>query len=52
MQQFFLGTHHPHWLGQVEVPLFVSRHALLWREAALAAIERGKRQQLSLRGVA
>ena len=25
---FFLGTHHPHWLRTVEVPLFVSRRAL------------------------
>jgi hypothetical protein len=25
---FYLGTHHPHWLGQTDVPLFVSRRAL------------------------
>jgi hypothetical protein len=25
---FFLGTHRPHWLGIVDVPLFVSRRAL------------------------
>src|SRR5262245_5875478 len=25
---FYLGTHHPHWLGQVDVPLFISRRRL------------------------
>lgn len=25
---FYLGTHHPHWLGMVDVPLFVSRRQL------------------------
>lgn len=25
---FYLGTHHPHWLGFVDVPLFVSRRQL------------------------
>lgn len=25
---FYLGTHHPHWLSRVDVPLFVSRRSL------------------------
>lgn len=28
MAEFFLGTHHPHWLGSVSEPLFVSRRQL------------------------
>lgn len=28
MTLFYLGAHHPHWLGQLDIPLFVSRNAL------------------------
>lgn len=28
MTQFYLGTHHPHWLAQCDVPLFVSHRRL------------------------
>lgn len=31
MTQFFLGTHMPHWLGLVDIPLFVSHRRLMNR---------------------
>lgn len=31
--RFYLGTHHPHWLGRVNVPLFVSRRQLVKRKS-------------------
>lgn len=27
--KFFLGTHHPHWLKRIDVPLFISRRRLV-----------------------
>jgi len=31
--QFFLGTHRPHWLGTLDVPLFVSHNTLKTRKS-------------------
>lgn len=31
--RFYLGTHRPHWLGQLDVPLFVSRRTLCKRSS-------------------
>lgn len=31
--RFYLGTHHPHWLGRVNVPLFISRRQLVKRKS-------------------
>lgn len=31
--RFYLGTHHPNWLGEVAVPLFVSRNRLHQRKS-------------------
>jgi hypothetical protein len=28
MERFWLGTHMPHWLREVDVPLFISRNRL------------------------
>jgi hypothetical protein len=30
--RFYLGTHHPNWLGQVDVPLFISHRRLVKRK--------------------
>ncbi len=32
MTQFYLGTHMPHWLGLVDIPLFVSHRRLMNRK--------------------
>lgn len=28
LERFYLGTHRPAWLGQMDIPLFVSDHTL------------------------
>jgi hypothetical protein len=53
--KFFLGTHHPHWLGQLDVPLFVSRRALqrvkkLPRARASWALDSGGFSELTIAG--
>lgn len=53
--EFFLGTHHPDWLGKTDVPLFVSRRALHKRKTfprALGrwALDSGGFTELSLHG--
>jgi hypothetical protein len=35
--KFYLGTHHPHWLGRVEFPLCVSHRRLCKRKSPLEA---------------
>lgn len=52
---FYLGTHQPHWLGRLDVPLFVSRRALqrvkaLPRARAPWALDSGGFSELSLHG--
>jgi len=52
---FYLGTHHPHWLGRVDVPLFVSRRSLakrrsLPRASAPWALDSGGFTELQLHG--
>lgn len=52
---FFLGTHHPHWLGRQDVPLFVSRRALervksLPRASAPWALDSGGFSELTIHG--
>jgi hypothetical protein len=37
---FYLGTHHPDWLGRAGVPLFVSRNRLVKRRSFPRAIDR------------
>lgn len=44
--KFFLGTHHPHWLNTVEVPLFVSRRAT----CAVWALDSGGFTEISMHG--
>lgn len=53
--KFYLGTHQPHWLAKVEVPLFVSiirlREAKKWpRAMGDWALDSGGFSELSLRG--
>jgi hypothetical protein len=53
--KFYLGTHHPHWLGTVDVPLFVSRRSLsdrktLPRARAPWCLDSGGFSELSLHG--
>ena len=55
MSAFYLGTHHPHWLERVDVPLFVSRRQLekrrrLPRARAPWALDSGGFTELSLFG--
>lgn len=55
MTLFYLGAHHPHWLAQAGVPLFVSRRALgrlktLPRAVAPWALDSGGFSELSLHG--
>lgn len=52
---FYLGTHHPHWLRQLDVPLFVSRRALervktLPRARASWALDSGGFSELTIHG--
>jgi hypothetical protein len=52
---FYLGTHHPHWLGRLDVPLFVSRRALqrmktLPRARGSWALDSGGFSELSIHG--
>jgi hypothetical protein len=52
---FFLGTHHPHWLSRLDVPLFVSRRALermktLPRARVTWALDSGGFSELSIHG--
>lgn len=52
---FYLGTHRPHWLGLLDVPLFVSHRTLAGRKSfprALAgwALDSGGFSELSLYG--
>ncbi len=52
---FYLGTHHPDWLGKASVPLFVSRNRLAGRRGfpratARWALDSGGFTQLSLQG--
>jgi hypothetical protein len=53
--RFYLGTHHPGWIGRVEVPLFVSarrlrRRKTVPRTAGLLAIDSGAFTELTLHG--
>jgi hypothetical protein len=53
--RFFLGTHHPHWLGELDVPLFVSRRALEGRRTfprarAPWALDSGGFSELTIHG--
>jgi hypothetical protein len=53
--KFFLGTHHPHWLGLLDVPLFVSRRALTGRRTMPRArgpwaLDSGGFTELSMHG--
>jgi hypothetical protein len=53
--QFYLGTHHPSWLSEVDVPLFVSRRRLqerrtLPRARALWALDSGGFSELFMYG--
>lgn len=53
--RFYLGTHHPAWLGRLDVPLFVSHRRLKGRRTfprALAgwALDSGGFSELSLHG--
>lgn len=54
MEQFFLGTHRPSWLGRVDVPLFVSRRTMPSKSLrpALApwALDSGGFSELSMYG--
>lgn len=55
MTLFYLGTHHPHWLKFVAVPLFVSRRALVRmktmpRAIGSWALDSGGFTELSLHG--
>ena len=36
--RFYLGTHHPHWLSQTDVPLFISRRTLAGRKSLPRAL--------------
>lgn len=52
---FYLGAHHPHWLGVAGVPLFVSRRALgryktMPRAVASWALDSGGFTELSMHG--
>lgn len=52
---FYLGTHHPHWLGRLDVPLFISRNALarvrrLPRARGVWALDSGGFSELSAHG--
>lgn len=52
---FYLGAHHPSWLGTLDVPLFVSRRSLtrrrsLPRARGAWALDSGGFTELSLRG--
>lgn len=54
-QTYYLGTHKPQWLGQVEIPLFISYRQLRRRctfrsHAKLWAIDSGGFSELSLFG--
>jgi hypothetical protein len=53
--EFFLGTHRPHWLGLLRVPIFVSRRPLaryrkLPRATADWALDSGGFTELSMHG--
>lgn len=53
--KFYLGTHKPNWLREVEIPLFVSRRTLgLWKRAPRAlcgwALDSGGFSELSMYG--
>ncbi len=53
--KFYLGTHHPHWLGRLQVPLFVSRRTLaprrsLPRASETWALDSGGFSELSMHG--
>jgi len=53
--KFYLGTHHPHWLAQTGVPLFVSRRWLAGRKTLPVAeghwvLDSGGFTELSLYG--
>lgn len=53
--RFYLGTHHPHWLGLTDVPLFVSRRRLadlrrLPRARGPYSIDSGGFSELSMFG--
>lgn len=52
---FYLGTHHPHWLARLDVPLFVSRRALerlktMPRARGAWALDSGGFSELTLHG--
>lgn len=52
---FFLGTHHPHWLSLLGVPLFVSRRSMdgrktLPRAVAPWALDSGGFSELTIHG--
>lgn len=38
--RFYLGTHHPHWLGRTDVPLFISHRRLRERRSFPRALGR------------
>lgn len=53
--RFYLGTHHPHWLARLDVPLFVSHRRLTGRRTLPAArgpwaLDSGGFTELSLHG--
>lgn len=53
--KFFLGTHKPNWLREIEIPLFVSRRTLgLWKRLPRAltgwALDSGGFSELSMYG--
>jgi len=55
MTTFYLGTHMPHWLGQVDVPLFVSHRRLnprksLPRASARWALDSGGFTEIAMHG--
>jgi hypothetical protein len=55
MRRFFLGTHRPHWLEIMQVPLFVShrqlrRYKKLPRAAVIWALDSGGFTELSMNG--
>lgn len=53
--KFYLGTHHPDWLGRLDIPLFVSRRRLVGRKTFPRArmgwsLDSGGFTELSLHG--
>src|SRR5437763_16185605 len=55
METFYLGAHHPCWLGQLDLPLFVSRRRLagrrtLPRARTAWALDSGGFTELSMHG--